>query len=603
MNIPPAQASFGNVAGASLLSLGLRGAMISTALTLLVVTGALLAWDALLPTPHFFFITSYFFHHGDVFWLVIVAGLLLAFAFIPAPIPVLEDVIERAPRRPVAVTLGLALFVFLCGALGARYVFHNVTWSRDELLADFDAIIFQSGLSMAPVADAWRRYAPALVSQPFMQPVADHAAFISAYLPGNALLRALTGLLLGERNLTSPLLAAISVLACYGVARRLWPEQRDAALVSAILVATSTQVLVTAMTPFAMTAHLAFNLVWLWLFLRDDRIGHCGAIAVGAFACGLHQLVFHPLFAAPFVFSLWRTRRRRLACAYAASYALSGLFWISYWKLALAFQGLAQQSALPAPSGVGGLEFFLMRLLVIFVDYEWQRLPLMLKNLARFVAWENPLLLPLALLSWRAADGQRAMVRDLWAGVGLTLFAMLVILPYQGHGWGYRYLHGLIGSLSLLAGFGWITLTAHAQATELASARAALASASAFACLVLLPARAKEAQDVVAPYARSGEAIRRANTDIVILDRAGLRSGVDLLINDPFLRNRPIIMDLDQLKEEDIDDLCRRFTVSLFDAANGAAYGVPLNQDDLKLKTMPRRPSCARHLPTNLGQE
>jgi membrane associated rhomboid family serine protease len=64
------------------------------------------------------------------------------------------------------------------------------------------------------------------------------------------------------------LLAALAVVAIFGVARRLWPARLDAALLSALLVATSLQVLVTSMTSYAMTAHLTLNLIWLWLFDR-----------------------------------------------------------------------------------------------------------------------------------------------------------------------------------------------------------------------------------------------------------------------------------------------------------------------------------------------
>jgi hypothetical protein len=49
---------------------------------------------------------------------------------------------------------------------------------------------------------------------------------------------------------------------------------------------------------------------------------------------------------------------------------------------------------------------------------------------------------------------------------------MFILLPYQGHGWGYRYLHGLIGSLSLLAGYGWIALSERAARNDMATARA-----------------------------------------------------------------------------------------------------------------------------------
>ena len=36
------------------------------------------------------------------------------------------------------------------------------------------------------------------------------------------------------------------------------------------------------------------------------------------------------------------------------------------------------------------------------------------------------------------------------AGIVLTLLAMLILLPYQDIGWGYRYVHGVIGSAALI---------------------------------------------------------------------------------------------------------------------------------------------------------
>jgi hypothetical protein len=117
-------------------------------------------------------------------------------------------------------------------------------------------------------------------------------------------------------------LAALAVVTNFGVARRLWPTRLDAALISALLVATSSQVLVTSMASYAMTAHLTLNLIWLRMFLRDDKIGHGAAIAVGFLASGLHQLIFHPLFVAPFVVRLWASGRRPLALAYIVRYSV-----------------------------------------------------------------------------------------------------------------------------------------------------------------------------------------------------------------------------------------------------------------------------------------
>src|SRR3546814_21084376 len=41
----------------------------------------------------------------------------------------------------------------------------------------------------------------------------------------------------------------------------------------------------------------------------------------------------------------------------------------------------------------------------------------------------------------------------------ITCILGLLLLVYQGHGWGYRYLHGLIGAFCLLGGFGWMRLS------------------------------------------------------------------------------------------------------------------------------------------------
>ena len=62
-------------------------------------------------------------------------------------------------------------------------------------------------------------------------------------------------------------------------------------------------------------------------------------------------------------------------------------------------------------------------------------------------------------LGWRAGGVLRALA----AGIVLTLVAMLILLPYQDIGWGYRYVHGLIGSAALLAAFAWTVLTAQAS--------------------------------------------------------------------------------------------------------------------------------------------
>ncbi len=280
--------------------------------------------------------------------------------------------------RTVIVTL--AALVLICGTVGSCVVFHNYHLSIDEILTEFDATILRSGMAIAPVESEWQPLAAALAPR-FMVPVAHAAGFASTYLPVNASFRAIIGLV-ADPAWTSPLLTALSVVAIFGVARQLWPARLDAALVSALLLATSSQVLVTSMTSFAMTAHLTLNLIWLWFFLRDK---HGAAIGVGFLACGLHQLIFHPLFVCPFIDRLWQSGRRSLALAYIAGYAVICLFWISYWQIALAWQGLS-----PEASAGAGPFYFLVRAALLLANFDWTGAGPMLKNMLRFIDWQKP---------------------------------------------------------------------------------------------------------------------------------------------------------------------------------------------------------------------
>jgi hypothetical protein len=214
----------------------------------------------------------------------------------------------------------------------------------------------------------------------------------------------------------------------------------------------------------------------------------------------------------------------------------------------------------------------------------------MLENLLRFVAWQNPILLPLAVVGYRWARVSQGIAGELAAGLMFTLLAMFVILPAQGHGWGYRYVHGLIGSLALLAGYGWIALSMRASRCEMAASMTMFVIAGGVACLLLLPAHARSAHDFAVPYARARATIEHAPTDLVVVDKSGLWFARDLARNDPFLRNRPKVLDLDSLSETDVADLCARYSIALFDRSQGLAFGILptdlFKSDDEKLGHM-----------------
>ena len=500
------------------------------------------------------FIPRYYVLHQDGFVLAGLAALLLAFC-----VPSVRGISARAPDvrlTPRTVLIGAAVAALLLWA-GTYLLFDNYPLSRDEQMAVFDMEIFRHGQLAAPIAPQWRHYADALTPA-FLLPLPANAAWVSTYMPVNAMLRALFGLV--DPALTGPVLAAVGAVATFDCARRLFPEQRGAQAVTLLMVATSAQLLVTSMTPYAMTAHFALNMVWLSLYLRGGRWGHAGAIAVGFFAIGLHQVVFHPLFALPFIDHLRRRGQRRAALTYVASYAVFGLFWISWPQL------VATSAGLSLPSAQGS--FFAERVLPLLANREPQTIPLMIANLLRFVTWQNLALVPLILFAWPTIRRGEGIAAPLLAGVILTIAAIAFLLPYQAMGWGYRYLHGLIGSCALLAGYGW------REAAGRRGVRSFVIVATLATVLVSVPFLAWQATAFVRPYARVNRMIDGIHADMVVVNSYGTAFRIDEVRNRPDLRNRPLRFAANELTVADIRDLCGRGTVAFVDVPQMQALGL-----------------------------
>ena len=509
---------------------------------------------------------AYFFWRQDVPVLVLILVVTLALDL--APSALLARLSLPSPRTARGWVWSLAAVTFVAGALGVWGVFAGYAFSLDEFLANFDADIFAGGRLMAPVAPAWQPYVPAL--QPmYMLPLPNNV-WVSSYLPVNAGLRAL-GQLVHAEGLINPLLSAFSIVATWGVGRRLWPERPELALIAATLLGTSSQLIVMSMTAYAMPAHLAFNLAWLWLFLRGGKLGHVGAIAVGFFATGLHQLLFHPLFAAPFILQLLWHRRWTLSALYVAAYALIGLFWVEYWPIATALSGVSTEE-----TGSTGAGFFLDRINDVIATVGYDNLGAMGESLFRFVTWQHPLTAPLALIGAVMALWNRGPVRPLALGVALTLIVMSIATPSQTHGWGYRYLHGLLGSACLIAAWAWSKLTDGLTVRQQGAASGVLALASAVSLLVLTPVRAWQAWSYVAPYAAANAAIQHAKVDVVIVDHDSqvLFDMGTLVRNDPMLAHKPQVLALAFMNEALVRQVCAAHSVAVFNGESAKAYGV-----------------------------
>lgn len=503
-----------------------------------------------IPSPLDSSTTRYLLIHQDlVAALIILAGWLLV-----AWRPGLAVPSHRSLRPSSVAVTSAAVMTLLCWG-GARWVFAHYDFSRDEQMASFDAIIFAGGDLFATIPAAARATAT-MFNQTFMLPIGNHEAWVSAYLPMNAAIRAVF-LKLGDPTLQGPVLAAVGALALWRIAARLWPQSLASQIVALTLYVGSSQIWLTAMTAYAMTAHLALDLVWLWLFLKDRRWSHALAIAAGFVATGLHQPIFHPLFVVPFLIMLATTRRWRLLALYCVAYAAIGLFWLG-WPLWISAHGVAPAAVSETVRGVGYGE----RLLHIALGFRASGIGLMAANLIRFVTWQHVLLVPLAAFGAYAGWKADPLVRALVLGLILPVILLLVLMPYQGHGWGYRYLHGVIGNACLLGGYGWRAFERDGRTPVRAMMVATIASLA-----IALPLHAVVARQMVAPVAAIAAARDATRADYVLVDDLAAPFAQDLVINRPLLDNRPVILVGSAVSTQTLTALCRHGPVAFLNAA------------------------------------
>ncbi len=494
---------------------------------------------------------DYYFFHQDV-WLLGNAGLMLCalsrFDFGSRPL---------APKTGILITavIGTAVFAYV----GSFVVMERYALSRDEVLAEFAAEHFGHGLLARAVPNGFRSLADAMM--PWAEARTANGYWTSRYLPVNSLFRAGAGLL-GDRALAGPLLLAAGCWGLFAAARRIWPDRRDAATVVILLALTSTQLVATAMTAYAMTAHFALNAIWLAFYLRRDPLGHAVAIAIGLLATGLHQFQFHVLFVSGFIVWDFASGRWRTASIYLVACFGYLVAWdIGYWRLLVdGMFGAAPLGDEPArPFGLARLLYYAGRI----GDLQ------PISSFVRFASWQNILLLPLASVgafSLRDAEDRPTIMVACAVSCTVGLLSMI----YQGHGYGYRYLHGLIPCFCLLAAGGWVRLSAMRGRPMPA---ALLWVGCGFALAFTAPVALTLSHAFLHPYAAAYRVLRKAPADVVLVDGRGGAFIEDLVrIDGPIAR--PILLDLSFVPLRDLRRLCATSRVMIFDEVQARPLGI-----------------------------
>ena len=445
------------------------------------------------------------------------------------------EIKERQTYFAIAALAGLVFAVVLWGSHG---VYLNYPLSMDEYFADYQALVYSSGSAGVPVPDEWSPFRLAFFHR-FMRLLDGGTLWFGAYLPVHSLFRA-PFVLLGAPEILNALATSGSVALTALIARRVFPGDLWAPIAAALLMAGSAQILIVGMSAYAHTMHLFLNLVWLSLFLSDRRWAFVLLPWVGALAIGLHQVHYHLLFAFPF-FAYMAFQRRWKWLLYACPvYGIAFLGFSNWFRLAeilvagggaIAVTDLATAHLKSAATIATSSSSWIYNSLAGGT------------NIFRFVAWQHVLLLPLAavaLFHWKRLP---PVVKILVVGCAITLVVRLLGTPNPGHQWGYRYLHTMLGNLVLLSVAGLIYLREGLPSDWRPRLGRMLAWSSAISLVVLLPIRSVQVNDFVRPFAQASAYLESLPHDVVIIDTATIWIGQDLVRNDPWLRNRPLLLD------------------------------------------------------------
>lgn len=521
----------------------------------LVARMQMIAWGLVFPGPVNVFFRLYAFHEALPL-LVIGAWTVAAAAILVRRAPVSDGNarIERlsAPSARAVGVIAVAMFVV---ALVTWYrVHHGVLLTMDEFTSDFQSRIFANGEMRATVPPAWRPYLDAMA--PVFTAYRDlNGGWLSQYLPGYALIKT-PFVLTGLEVLLNPLLVALSVVLLAAIARRLWPDEGLRPWMALAFLVTSSEVLITSGTGYSMPAHLALNLLWLWLYQRGDARSWGFALAVGVLALGLHNPMPHALFVAPFLVRLLRERRWRRLAAAAIAYGAGSLLWIAWLRMANPFA---------RPDGPGLFSMFALPNAIAF----W----LQGVNLSLLFTWHAPLFGALAVAGVLQVRRLGPLLTDVALGVALTLAFYLFFPLTQGHGWGYRYAYQVLGSLALLAAAGTPALVTAVGARR---AQGLLFASFATALLVQVPLRFVQGERFIRPYAAAYRQLASKPARVLLVYEDSVWYGRDLIRNDPYLRGQPVVLAARMLTREGRAAILAAYPGAVLEVTNTELLGLGL---------------------------
>jgi len=446
---------------------------------------------------------------------------------------------EAVGRRPW--TTALITFLVLCA--GQLLAVKDHALAGDEHLILLQAKAFAAGRLTA-------QFPPELVSWVVPRPYLDlwlyasaqTGAVVSVYWPGFALLIAPFALL-GVPWACNALLASGALLLIGRLAGRLagGPQAAGWAM---LLTLASPAFSGMALGYFSMTAHLFFNLLFVWLLL-ERRLVLAGV--AGSFALVLHNPWPHFLFALPWIgWIAWQDGRHallRLIAGYAPLTLLIGGGW---WLLMRKVQG----ELWFVPPGGDLLFYWQLQFTRVFTFPDASTLAKRAAELVKLWLWTVPGLPALMLAGWWLARRQMPL-RLLGLSFAAALAGYLMVWFDQGYGWGVRYLHPALGALPILGAAAIVMLQSEAL-------RRYAAAAALLSLALAVPFRWAQIESFMSEHLSRRPPFEKDARQIVFVTLDYPLYTQDFVQNDPFLRS-PVIFMLSRGRSADEKLLRERF--------------------------------------------
>lgn len=489
--------------------------------------------------PYLPFIAEYFLRTQDVAGAALLAALVVAALLAPTR-PAALAVVEAISRHPWRVAA--ATFVVLC--LGAIFIERAHPLPQDEYAALFQSRVFAEGrlTGQFPPELLGRLVPPHYLNQ-FLYGSYKTGEVASSYWPGFALVLAPFSFVHAPWA-CNPLLAALSLVLIGRLATRLSGSSQAGGW-AMLLALASPAFTAMAITYFSMTAHLLFNLAFVWMLLQPTPLRLAGAGLVGSYALVLHNPLPHVLFAAPWIvwLALQPSRYRNLL-ALAAGYLPLVVALGFGWALLLSNllgetpYGLFRYDGNPLHAVANFFWNWHIKVRSVVEAPGGSIVASRVAELVRLWNWAVPGLPLLAVAGWWL---WRTNLHARLLGLSLltTMLGYLLIAYTQGHGWGARYLHPAWGALPVLGALALVRIGPGTRCERCAGFVASLALLSLVFASAL---RAAQIQAYVDSHLAKRPPTIPGARQVVFVRATPRDYNADLVQNDPFLRGDVITL-------------------------------------------------------------